>query len=155
MHGTLITIRGNLAEAPELHTSGTGQATVRLLVAVESRRREASGEWVDGPTSWYTVVARDRLATNLAKTALKGDQLLIHGRLEEREWTTDAGQTRSVWEITADDVGLSLRPHARGGAIQTWTTVTEEKPVETMRTVKAPVSGRTRAQGLRGIPELG
>lgn len=115
-----ITIYGNLAEAPKLATTTSGKATVRMRVAVDSRHRDAAGEWVDGQTSWYTVIAWDRLAENLADVAGKGDRLIVTGRLEEREWTTDAGEKRSVWELTAEDAGLSLRMPARGGIAAGW-----------------------------------
>jgi single-strand DNA-binding protein len=112
-NATTITISGNLADAPELKLTTGGKATARMRVAVDSRRRDASGEWVDGPTTWYTIIAWDHLAENLTETLGKGDRVLVHGRLEAREWTTDDGQTRTVWEVTAEDAGPSLRMPAR------------------------------------------
>jgi single-strand DNA-binding protein len=106
---TMITISGNLGDNPELTLTPNGKPTTRLRVAVDSRHRSAAGEWVDGPTSWYTVIAWDRLAENIVEHGRKGDRVLVHGRLEQREWTTDAGENRAVWEITAEDLGLSFR----------------------------------------------
>jgi len=105
----MVTFAGNLAETPQLETSATGKPTVRMRIAVDTRRRDGGGEWIDGPTSWYTVIAWEHLAENLAAHVAKGDRLLVHGRLEQREWTTDAGETRTVWEVTAEDAGPSLR----------------------------------------------
>jgi single-strand DNA-binding protein len=107
--GTMVTISGNLGDTPELAVTPNGKATTRLRVAVDSRHRTTEGQWVDGPTSWYTVIAWDRLAENVVEHARKGDRILVHGRLEQREWTTEAGESRTAWEITAEDLGLSFR----------------------------------------------
>jgi hypothetical protein len=40
---------------------------------------------------------------------VKRDGILAYGWLKQWEWTTDAGETRTAWELTAEDVGLSLR----------------------------------------------
>jgi single-strand DNA-binding protein len=42
--------------------------------------------------------------------------VIVHGRLAERSYEAQDGQMRSVWEVTADDIGQSLRVAARGGA---------------------------------------
>lgn len=109
MNNVVLTVSGNVGEDPELRITPSGKAIVRLRVAVDSRRQVCSGEWADGPTSWYTVIAWERLAERLAVGVAKGDRILVHGRLAQREYLTEAGERRSAWEITADDAGLSLR----------------------------------------------
>ncbi|HEX3828242.1 MAG TPA: single-stranded DNA-binding protein [Sporichthyaceae bacterium] len=154
-NATLITFSGNLADAPELKITPAGKATARMRVAVDSRRRDSiSGEWVDGPTSWYTVIAWDTLGgSNLAATLGKGDRVIVHGRLEQREWTALDDAKHNVWEVTAEDAGPSLRMPACGGASQTWTTFTIDKTKETAapaglprpRPGRGPAAGRRRA----------
>ncbi|HEX3830138.1 MAG TPA: single-stranded DNA-binding protein [Sporichthyaceae bacterium] len=117
MNGTALTICGNLAETPTLEASATGKATVRMRIAVDNRRRDPNGEWVDGTTSWYTVIAWETLAENLAANLNKGDRVIVHGRLEQREWTTDDNETRTVWELTAEDAGPSLRMPTRNAGV--------------------------------------
>lgn len=122
-NATMITIAGNLADAPELKVTPNGKATTRMRVAVDSRRRDAAGEWVDGTTTWYNVIAWDHLAENLAETLGKGDRVIVHGRIEAREWTNEAEETRTIWEVTAEDAGPSLRMPA-----QRATSATREHP---------------------------
>jgi single-stranded DNA-binding protein len=89
----------------------------------------------------YTVIAWDRLAENVVENALKGDRVVVHGRLEQRDWTTDAGETRTAWEITAEDIGLSLRlSPSRSGAGET-----AKAPVEQ----PMPEQGRATVQAAR------
>jgi single-strand DNA-binding protein len=143
---TMITIAGNLGERPELSVTPNGKATTRLRVAVDSRHRTAEGQWVDGPTSWYTVIAWDRLAENVVEHGRKGDRVLAHGRLEQRDWTTDAGESRTAWEITAEDIGLSLRlAAARGGASGTRAAPPEPPVPEQPRRATAQSARQNRA----------
>lgn len=48
----------------------------------------------------------------------KGDRVVVHGRLEQRPYETEAGEKRAAWEITADEVGVSLR-HATAQPVRT------------------------------------
>ncbi|HEX3828201.1 MAG TPA: single-stranded DNA-binding protein [Sporichthyaceae bacterium] len=116
MNSTMLTIAGNLGDDPELRHTPNGKANVRMRVAVTERRRDDGGEWVDGDTSWYTVIAWDTLAENATQTLSKGARVIVHGRLAERSYETKDGEKRSEWELTADEIGQSLRAAARGGA---------------------------------------
>jgi single-strand DNA-binding protein len=119
---TKITIAGNCADAPELRFTTDGKATARVRVAVNHRYQNTSGDWVDGPVSWHTVLAWGSLAENLVSSVDKGDRVVVHGRLAQRDYTTESGEKRSVWEVTAEDVGLSLR-HAPAPATRVTTVV--------------------------------
>ena len=45
----------------------------------------------------------------MALTLSKGMRVVVTGRLEQRSWETEEGEHRSKVEITADEVGPSLR----------------------------------------------
>jgi single-strand DNA-binding protein len=49
------------------------------------------------------------LAENVALSLSKGMRVVVTGRLEQRSWETEEGEHRSKVEITADEVGPSLR----------------------------------------------
>lgn len=106
---TPITITGNLVEIPQLRHTARDRPFVRVRVAVSSRHQNASRQWVEGPTSWFTVIAWKSLAEHLAASASKGDTVLVHGRLEQRAYTTESGERREDFEVTAEEIGLSLR----------------------------------------------
>lgn len=108
MNATTITVAGNLGTVPAMKTTENGKSVLRLNVAAGSRYLNGRGEWVDGPTSWHNVVVWGALAENLADSLSTGDRVVVHGRLEQRGYTTDEGDNRSIWEITADEIGVSL-----------------------------------------------
>ena len=116
MNATVITFAGHLADSPELRFTPSGRAVARVRVAVNTRYQNQAGEWVDGTTSWHTVQAWGALAEHLAESVGKGDRVLVHGRLEQREYETEAGEKRTAWEVTAEEIGLSLRHTAAESA---------------------------------------
>ena len=103
------TITGNLTREPEIRYTKEGQATAQLGVAVNRRWQDrTTQEWQEA-TSYFDVVFWRDLAENVALTLAKGMRVVVTGRLEQRSWETDEGEHRSKVEITADEVGPSLR----------------------------------------------
>jgi hypothetical protein len=59
--GNQVTIVGNLTDDPELRFTPGGAAVATFTVAINSRKRDESGQWVDGETSFIRCnVWRDR-----------------------------------------------------------------------------------------------
>jgi single-strand DNA-binding protein len=105
---THVTITGNLTADPELKFTPNGAAVANFRVAVTARVRDGE-TWKDGDTSFYRVTAWRDLATNLTDSLGKGDRVLVVGQLRMRSWETPEGEQRSVVEVTAEEVGPSLR----------------------------------------------
>jgi single-strand DNA-binding protein len=103
------TITGNLTREPEIRYTREGQATTQLGVAVNRRWQDrATQEWHES-TSFFDVVCWRDLAENAALTLSKGMRVVVTGRLEQRSWENEDGEHRSKVEITADEIGPSLR----------------------------------------------
>ena len=106
--GNSITIVGNITRDPELRYTPSGQANVRLGVAVNRKWQDrSSGEWQEA-TSFFDVIAWRELAENVNESLKKGARVIVTGRLEQRTWEQE-GNKRSVVEIIADEVAPSLR----------------------------------------------
>ena len=108
MAGNNITIVGNITRDPELRYTPSGQANVRLGVAVNRKWQDRnSGEWQEA-TSFFDVIAWRELAENVNESLKKGARVIVTGRLEQRTWEQE-GNKRSVVEIIADEIAPSLR----------------------------------------------
>ena len=108
MSGNSITIVGNITRDPELRYTPSGQANVRLGVAVNRRWQDrSSGEWNEA-TSFFDVIAWREMAENVNESLKKGARVIVTGRLEQRTWEQE-GNKRSVVEINADEIAPSLR----------------------------------------------
>ena len=106
--GNNITIVGNITRDPELRYTPSGQANVRLGVAVNRKWQDRnSGEWQEA-TSFFDVIAWRELAENVNESLKKGARIIVTGRLEQRTWEQE-GNKRSVVEIIADEIAPSLR----------------------------------------------
>ena len=65
------------------------------------------GQWERGNTSFYDVTCFKKLGENVAASLAPGDGVVVHGRLEVREWAKDDRSFKDV-QITADCVGHDL-----------------------------------------------
>jgi single-strand DNA-binding protein len=106
---TSTTITGNLTRDPEIRYTRDGQATTSLSVAVNRRwQNRQTQEWEES-TSFFDIVCWRDLAENVALSLTKGARVVVTGRLEQRSWETEDGETRTKVELVADDIGASLR----------------------------------------------
>jgi single-strand DNA-binding protein len=127
MADNTITVIGNVTRDPELKFLNSGQAALRLSVAVNRRwQNRQTQEWEE-KVSYFEIVAYGALAENAANTLSKGARVIVNGRLEQRSWETENGDKRSIVEINADEIAPSLRwatavvtktPRAEGGNFQ-------------------------------------
>lgn len=98
-----VVLVGNLTKDPELRHTPSGTAVCSLRVAVNSRRRDESGQWVDKP-NYFSVSVFGNQAESCAQYLSKGRPVGIDGRLDWREWQTQEGAKREAVEIVAESV---------------------------------------------------
>lgn len=116
---TVITIVGNLTADPELRWTQSGSPVASFTIASTPRSFDRqSGEWKDGETLFMRCTAWREMAENIAETLRKGARAMVRGRLVQRSFETREGDRRTVVEMQADEVGVSLR-HARAQVMRT------------------------------------
>ena len=104
-----ITVTGGVVRDPELQFLNAGTAVVKFTVAVSRKwQNRQTQEWEER-TSFFDVKQYGKPAENAANTLKKGYRVTVHGYLEQRTWETPEGDKRSVIEINAEDVAVSLR----------------------------------------------
>lgn len=106
---TTITIEGNCGTDPELRFTQSGNAVANFSVAVTERVRDDNGEWADGDTSWFRVTAWRDLAENVTESVRQGMRVIVTGRFKLEQYEDREGNKRVSGELTADDVGVSLK----------------------------------------------
>jgi single-strand DNA-binding protein len=111
----VVVITGNLTRDPELRHTGGGTAVCDLRVAVNSRRKDQSGNWVDKP-NFFDVTVWGAQGENCANYLSKGRPVAIEGRLDWREWEAKDGGKRQAVQIVANAVQfLGSRDGSGGG----------------------------------------
>ena len=133
-----VVLTGNLTRDPELSsTPNTGTSVCKLRLACNTRRRDASGEWVDKP-NFFDITVWGAQGENCAKYLQKGRPIAVDGRLEWREWERDGVKRQSV-DIIADSVQfLGSRDGGENGGRF---TPQSDVPADTADFESAPASG--------------
>jgi single-strand DNA-binding protein len=100
----VVVITGNLTRDPELRSTGGGTAVCEMRVAVNSRRKDESGNWVDKP-NYFDVTVFGAQGENCATYLSKGRPVAVEGRLDWREWEAkDGSGKRQAVSIIANSV---------------------------------------------------
>ena len=134
MNEAFVTFQGWVGN--EVVHRETPQGNVaNFRVGSTPRIRKRSGEWVDGPTSWFSVSCWRTLADHVRTSVRKGEPVLVHGRLRTDVWEREDGQSSVTYVVEATYVGHDLN---RGTAAFVKSTRPErfESDDETDSTVK-------------------
>jgi single-strand DNA-binding protein len=100
-----ISVKGNLGSDPDLKFSKNNTAYCNFSLAY-TPRKQVNGEWQDGETMWFKVVAFGAKAEAIADTFKKGDTVVVVGEMAQSTYTDKEGNEKTSMEITAKEVGL-------------------------------------------------
>ena len=82
----MITLTGLVATNPRHILTSEGLSITSFRLASSQRRFDRSQErWVDAETNWYTITSFRQLALNCSTSILKGQRVLVTGKLRIRE----------------------------------------------------------------------
>lgn len=106
---------GNVVEAPEIRTTGSGQMVATLRMAT-NRMWTDQNKVRQKATEFHSVVLWGRLAEIASQYLQKGSLVLIEGRIQTRSWQDQAGTKKYRTEIVAEAMQLGPRPDGTSGA---------------------------------------
>lgn len=130
MNDTLVTLQGHLGGDVRFHETAKGPVAHFRVGAQPSWLDRETGEWVNGETTWYSVTAWRGLARNCADSLLRGDPVVVHGRLNQRAWSSNGAQGVDL-EVHASFVGHDLnRGRSRFTKVKTGTPVQPQGATE-------------------------
>jgi len=95
-----VILVGNLTRDPNVRYTPSGTAVCEIGLAVNERRKNQSGEWVD-EVVYVDVTLWGRTAEVAGEYLTKGSPLLIEGRLRMDTWEKD-GEKRSKLRVVAE-----------------------------------------------------
>lgn len=96
-----VILLGNLTRDPEVRYTPQGTAVCDVGIAVNERRKNAAGEWVD-EVVYVDVTLWGRTAEVAGEYLTKGSPLLIEGRLRLDTWESQDGQKRSRLRVVGE-----------------------------------------------------
>ncbi|MBQ8285411.1 MAG: single-stranded DNA-binding protein, partial [Thermoguttaceae bacterium] len=95
-----VVLVGNLTRDPEHRSIPSGMSVLDVGIAVNDRRKDASGNWIEEAT-FVDVTVWGRSAEVLAEYTRKGSQILVEGRLKMDSWEQE-GQRRTKLKVVAE-----------------------------------------------------
>jgi single-strand DNA-binding protein len=108
-----VILVGNVTRDPELRYISSGTAVTDVGLAVNDRRKNAAGEWVE-ETTFVDVTLWGRTAEVAGEYVTKGSPLLIEGRLKLDTWEKD-GKKNSKLRVVCDRMQLLSSRSDAGG----------------------------------------
>lgn len=116
-----IMLIGNLGRDPELSYTPSGKAVTKFSLAVSRRMPDRETGERREETTWFNIVAWERLAETMNQYLHKGEKVYIEGRMTSRKYTNKDGVEVTAWDVTATDMQM-LTPkgaNQQGGGGQT------------------------------------
>ncbi|HZZ29315.1 MAG TPA: single-stranded DNA-binding protein [Pirellulales bacterium] len=109
-----VILVGNLTRDPELRYIPSGTAVTDVGLAVNDRRKNAQGEWVD-ETTFVDVTLWGRTAEVASEYLNKGSPVLIEGRLKLDTWEKE-GKKQSKLRVVGERMQmLGAKGQGSGG----------------------------------------
>ncbi|HEY7781037.1 MAG TPA: single-stranded DNA-binding protein [Ktedonobacterales bacterium] len=108
-----IMLIGNLGKDPELSYTPSGTAVTKFSVAVSRRFKDKNSDERREETTWFYVVAWDRLAETCNQYLHKGSKVYLEGRMTSRKYTDKTGVERTAWDVVLNEMEM-LEPKGSG-----------------------------------------
>lgn len=97
---------GNLTRDPNLRYTPNSTAVASFGIATNRSWTPADGGDKQERVDFHNVVAWSKLAEICGQLLHKGDKVYVEGRIQTRDWKTEAGEERKVTEIVIDNMML-------------------------------------------------
>jgi single-strand DNA-binding protein len=111
-----IMLIGNLGRDPEMTYTPDGKAITKFSVAVNRYSKDRqSGERKD-ETTWFYVVAFERLAELCGQYLHKGSKVYLEGRMTSRKYTNKDGIEVTAWDVILNDMQMLDTKESRSTA---------------------------------------
>lgn len=137
MNGTLnkVMLIGHLGDEVKMHYFEGGNSLGRFPLATNETYTNKDGDRVTS-TEWHNIVVRNKLAEICEKYLTKGDKIYCEGRIKNRQWTGEDGQTRYTTEIHVRD--LTFLTNKKGGDNQGTSSTAPESKKEVKKPIDPP-----------------
>lgn len=137
MSGTLnkVMLIGHLGDEVKVHYFEGGGCIGRFPLATnETYTNKQTGEKVTN-TDWHNIVVRNKAAEICEKYLSKGDKVYVEGRLKNRQWQGEDGNTRYTTEVHVQDFTFlsnknegPAQPQGSGNQVQEPTAQQKSSP---------------------------
>ncbi len=97
-----VRLIGHLGQTPEVKTIPNGRKVANFSLATNDSYKDASGQKVS-ETMWHNLIAWGKQAEFAEKYLQKGTEIVIEGKLTNRNYLDKSGVKKYVTEILVND----------------------------------------------------
>lgn len=90
-----VGIQGRFVRDPEMRRTNSGKAVVSFTLAVDRPGK-------DNGAAFIPCVAWEKTAEFISNYFMKGNAIVVEGRLDSREWTDKDGNKRTAYEVVVN-----------------------------------------------------
>lgn len=116
-----VILLGRLTKDVELRYTQTSNTAVLTFSLAVNHKHTKEGE--EQQTDFFNIVAWGKLAEITSKYLRKGQQVLITGRLQNRNWEDEQGKKHYVTEVVAEELDFIETKKEQGPNMSTLTGV--------------------------------
>jgi single-strand DNA-binding protein len=98
-----VTLIGNLGMDPELKEIDGGRKLAKVSLATNESYKNSKGEKVT-ETMWHNLVAWGKTAEFMGKYLQKGSEVVVEGKLINKNYTDKSGVKKYVTEVQVNDM---------------------------------------------------
>jgi single-strand DNA-binding protein len=106
-----VQLIGNLGSAPEMKTTETGRPFIRFTMATNESYKNNKGEKITD-TQWHNIIAWGNTAELMGQLLQKGNEVVIEGKLVNRNFIDKDGNKRNYTEVVANEFFVITRKAA-------------------------------------------
>ena len=119
-----VMLIGNLGKDPELRYTPDGLAILKFSMATTEYFNDKSGNKTE-KAIWHNIVVFDKLASTMSNYLVKGKQIFVEGRINNRSYEDKEGNTKYITEIIGNNIVLL---GSKGDNTQSGQSEYEERP---------------------------
>ena len=101
-----VMLIGNVGREPEMTYTPSGSAVTKFSLAVSRRWKDKSSGDQKEETTWFNIVAWERLAETCSNYVHKGSKIFVEGRFVSRDYTDKDGNKRTAFDIVITEMEL-------------------------------------------------
>ena len=98
-----VTLIGNLGMDPEVKQTDGGHKLAKVSLATNESFKNNKGEKVT-ETMWHNLIAWGKTADFMGKYLQKGSEVVVEGKLINRNYTDKTGVKKYITEIQVNDL---------------------------------------------------
>lgn len=98
-----VRLIGHVGQNPKLVSTSTENCVITVTLATNEIYRDDNGNKTT-KTEWHNIVAFGRIANLFNQYVKKGDQIMLEGRLQTRQYLNKAQENRYITEIIAEEI---------------------------------------------------